>query len=141
MSRYWLYDRSFKKMSVESGIENFKWGDARPFLACSRGHRAPQWTPRGSLLCGCSAPAKLHAWWSRWRVQGRHHLAWPALEGPPGAVLGLRGWRRASPLAGPLAPLQLQGLLLCLRIHSHQDVLHILIKVPPWAGRASDRWL
>lgn len=27
------------------------------------------------------------------------------------------------------------------RANSHQRVLHILIKVPPWAGRTSDRWL
>lgn len=27
------------------------------------------------------------------------------------------------------------------RANSHQRVLHILIKVPPWAGKVSDRWL
>lgn len=42
-------------------------------------------------------------------------------------------------LAGPACTACVQGLLLCLQIPSLQDVLHILIKVPPWAGRDSDR--
>lgn len=44
MSRYWLHGGSFKKISVESGIEYSNWGDARPFLACSQGHRVGLWT-------------------------------------------------------------------------------------------------
>lgn len=130
-----------RKMSVESGIEYSNWGDAS-FPACSRVTivaREP--CLRGSLSCACSASAKFHARWSGWMVPGRRHLAQLGLEGPPGAVLGLRGWRRASPLARLPALLCVQGPLLCLQIHSHQDVLHILIKVLPWAGRPPDRWL
>lgn len=81
-----------------------------------------------------SVPSEAGAWC-------RADLASPACsEAPCGAGLGLQGWRRASPRWGC-------RYCLCPRTapvsshHSHQDVLHILIKVPPWAGRASDRWL
>lgn len=74
-------------------------------------------------------------------VQGRQHHAQPALGGPPGAVLASGAGEGPAPPTWPACTARVQGPLLCLQIHSHQDVLHILIKVPPCAGRASDGWL
>lgn len=64
------------------------------------------------------------------------HKPWP-----PGLERGqLHRGRSGGTERGPcISPVQ--GPLLCLHTHSHQDVLHILIKVPPWAGRAPARWL
>lgn len=67
-------------------------------------------------------------------VQGRQRDTWSAWEGPPGAVLASGAGEGPAPPAGPPALLRLQ-------VHAHQDVFHILIKAPPWAGRASDGWL
>lgn len=64
MSRYWLHEGSFKEIHVEGGIGYFNWGDIRPFLACSQGHRAGLPTLRDSLSRGCSAPAEFCARWS-----------------------------------------------------------------------------
>lgn len=46
-----------------------------------------------------------------------------ALQGPPGAVLAFGDGEGPAPPAGPRAE--------HLQVHAHQDVLHILIKVPP----------
>lgn len=64
----------------------------------------------------------------------------PALRSALLAAL-LPGWRRASSkLVWPALLLSKAGSC-AFRASSPQHVLHILIKVPPWAGRASDRWL
>lgn len=57
-------------------------------------------------------------------VQGRQRDTWSAWEGPPGAVLASGAGEGPAPPAGPPA-------LLCLQVHAHQDVFHILIKAPP----------
>lgn len=63
-----------------------------PVLACGPGEPL---FPAG----GCSAPTEAPA---RWRG---HHPCPACSEAPPGTGLGLRGWRRASPLAGlPVLP-------------------------------------
>lgn len=105
----------------------------------------------GALFCeASSAPAELRAQlsadggWCRTDVSTPQHaleallaqaLASGAGEGPS-STGGGGGGQRGSPCISPV-----QGPLLCLHTHSHQDVLHILIKVPPWAGRAPARWL
>lgn len=58
---------------------------------------------------------------------------------PPGLEIGQHHCGGGSGGSACISPVQ--GPLLCLQIHSHQDVLHILIKVPPLAGRASAGWL
>lgn len=94
----------------------------------------PAWGPSKPLFCAREAVLA-----QRSSVPGGggsvvgpgHHLSPACLEAPPGTVLGLRGWRRASHWWGCLY-CHVQGLLLRLQIPSHQHVLHILIKVPPW---------
>lgn len=60
----------------------------------------------------------------------------PALEGPPGTALA------SGAGDGPALPSYLGPRTAPVSSDPpHQDVLHILIKVLPWTGRASDRWL
>lgn len=67
-----------------------------------------------------------------------HHLTFapapipsPCLEAPLAQSRPL-GLEKGQPSGGASCTTRVQGPLLRLQIHSHQHVLHILIKVPPW---------
>ena len=102
-----------RKFMLRAGIGYFNWGDIRPFLACSQGHRAGLPTLRDSLSRGCSVPAEFCARWSGGRCEAdvttpQHALgallaqaeASGAGEGP--APPGCWGGACISPVQGPL---------------------------------------